>query len=167
MKLLSSAIFVFVVLAFVACAPPPAEEVVVEEPDTTEADIEAIRQVDDRMVEATNSGDIEAWLAVYTEDTVVMPPNEPVVVGRDAVRAWAQQMFDQLDMEDTVSIQEIQVAGDWAFMRATYNFRTTPKAGGESMEVTGKYLAIFSRQPDGSWRLARLVWNTDNPPPQQ
>jgi len=35
----------------------------------------------------------------------------------------------------------------------------TPKAGGESIQLEGKYLVVFQKQPDGSWKAARDIWN--------
>ena len=56
------------------------------------------------------------------------------------------------------------MVGDWAFERANYTFRLTPVAGGAAMQENTKNLRILQRQPDGSWKIAREIWNSDNPP---
>ena len=42
---------------------------------------------------------------------------------------------------------------------------STPKAGGEKRRSTGNFLRIYRRQPDGSWRMTRDMFNSDRPPP--
>jgi ketosteroid isomerase-like protein len=56
------------------------------------------------------------------------------------------------------------VAGDWAYDRGNYTLTVTPKPG-KPMEESGKYLAVCKRQPDGSWKISRLIYNSNNPPP--
>ena len=59
----------------------------------TEADVEVLHSVRETHDGAVNAGDLEAYLAVFAEDAVLMPPNEPPVVGKEATRAWAQGLF--------------------------------------------------------------------------
>ena len=68
-------------------------------------------------------------------------------------------------LEETWSSEEIVVAADWAFTRGTYSSTFTPRAGGEPVQENGKSLWILERQADGSWKYARAIWNSDNPPP--
>jgi len=58
---------------------------------------------------------------------------------------------------------EIQVTGEWAFDRGTYQWRGVPRAGGDAIDDRGKYLVILQRQVDGSWKLARAMDNSDRP----
>ena len=139
----------------------------VEEASTTEADVEAINNVVDQHVSAINSGDAAAEASLYTNDAIKMPTNQPVVTGNEAIRSWTQNMIDQFTLKLAVSSDELKVAGDWAFLRSIYTQSMTPKAGGEPTEDNGKYLVIFERQPDGCWKAARDIWNSDNPAPGQ
>jgi ketosteroid isomerase-like protein len=60
---------------------------------------------------------------------------------------------------------EILVTGDWAFDRGTYSQTLTPKGGGVAQKETGKYLWLYHRAPDGSWKQARVIWNSSDPLP--
>ena len=167
MRLLSSEVLMFIVLAFVACAPA-AEEAVVEEPDTTEADIEAVRAQSERLNAAFASGDLDAFMALMAEDAVLMPPNEPSITGRVAVRSLLGGFFDEFIITlDSLVLEEIVVAGDWAFVRDSYATTLTPKVGGGAVQANGKNIWIWNRQADGSWRIARNIWNSDNAPAEQ
>ena len=98
-------------LTAVACAPAeemaePGEETAA----TTEADAEAIQALYAAYGQAVTSGDAETWLAIFTDDVVIMPPDEAGFTGKEALRAWGQPYFDRFDMQARVSTQEIQVA---------------------------------------------------------
>jgi uncharacterized protein (TIGR02246 family) len=125
-----------------------------------EADKTAIRNLHGQIAAAGNAGDLAA---LHTDDAIWMPPNEPALVGKEAIHTWAQGLFEQFTVEETVTTEEIRVAGDWAFLRGTYTFTMTPKAEGEMQEETGKCIHIVQRQPDGSWKYTRLMWNSDQP----
>jgi len=58
-------------------------------------------------------------------------------------------------------VEDIQVSGDWAFLRLSFTDSITPKAGGETTANVGKWVLIFERQADGSWRIATEIWNSD------
>jgi len=38
-----------------------------------------------------------------------------------------------------------------------------PLEGGPVVQDRGKGLHVYRRQPDGSWKLAQDIWNSDNP----
>ena len=59
---------------------------------------------------------------------------------------------------------EIQGQGDMAYDRGTYSMAVTP-AGAAPIEDHGKYLTIWRKQADGSWKVARAIFNSDLPLP--
>ncbi|MGQ0733890.1 MAG: YybH family protein [Acidobacteriota bacterium] len=150
-------LFVSVLTAFGCDQPAPR-------PDT-QADVSAINAVREREIALVGSGDVDKLLTVYTSDIVMMPPNEPAVVGQEAVRRWADAMFGQITMSGSYSSADVSVSGDWAFDRYTGVLRVTPKAGGATIEERIKGIHIMKRQPDGTWLIAQDIWNTDAPPP--
>ncbi len=151
----------FILLSIVACAP--AAEEAMEETTTTEADLEAISEVREQEIEALNSGNVEGFLAVLTEDVIAMPPNEPALIGKDAVESWTQSLLDQFAVQADYTASDIVVAGDWAFEHFSGDWTLTPKAGGEPIAETLKGIHIYQRQADGSWKIAWDTWNSDNP----
>jgi ketosteroid isomerase-like protein len=95
-----------------------------------------------------------------------MPPNAPANVGRQAIRSWAQSFFGAFRTQFALSVEEVQMTGDWAFERGAYRITLTSKAGGEPLQDIGKYITIYQRQPGGSWKVARDIWNSNTPPPR-
>src|SRR5262249_46253676 len=57
-------------------------------------------------------------------------------------------------IDGTSEIQEIQVAGDWAFMRTKLTVVVTPPDGGAPVERAGHTLTVL-RKVNGNWLLAR------------
>jgi uncharacterized protein (TIGR02246 family) len=131
---------------------------------TAKADIAAIDRVREAHVAALNQGDADAWAAVFSEDAVQMPPNAPANVGSAAIRSWGQAFLNQFGTQFSLSVEEVRLAGDWAFERGTYTIVLSPRGGGTLKDV-GKYITIYQRQPDGSWKTARDIWNSNQQSP--
>lgn len=55
------------------------------------------------------------------------------------------------------------VRQDYCAYTEAYEIILTPKAGGKPMQDIGKFITIYERQPSGAWRMARDIWNSDNP----
>jgi uncharacterized protein (TIGR02246 family) len=136
-----------------------------------QADSVAISRVLSQWVDAYWSGDADALARLHTEDAVMLPDDAVAFSGREAILAWYTKMFEgrpQVEQRDDRQVEsswaddEIQVDGDWGFYRGTYRFAwETPE--GEPREVRGKDITIFRRQQDGSWKIAREMWNGDGP----
>ena len=107
-----------------------------------------------------------AKLAVfYTDDAMLMPPDEPIVSGREAIASRYQQDLDRFNVELITVPEEIEVSGNLAFVRGTFTIGLTPKAGGEKIEVAFKAISILRKGTDGSWKLYCDIWNSDTPLP--
>jgi uncharacterized protein (TIGR02246 family) len=132
---------------------------------TTPATQATIERVRDAHVAALNAGDADTWVSLFTEDGVQMPPNAPANVGREAVRAWSRGFLGTFRAAFALSVVEVRLAGDWAFERGGYRITLTPHAGGPPLEDAGKYITIYQRLPDGTWRIARDIWSSDHPLP--
>ena len=129
----------------------------------SEADIAAIRNVLHGYDSTTTAGLADQWMSLLSDDIVWMVPEQASLAGRDAVWGRIEALFSALNMEHVSSVDEVRVAGDWAYVRAIYEFQGVPKAGGDTIEEVGKSLMILGRQADGSWRITRAIWNTNNP----
>ena len=147
-------------LTFAGCQTAPQPE---QKRDVA-ADTTAINALRDQYVAAVNSNDAAAVAATFADDGIEMIPNQAAVEGKQAVQALYEAMFKQSAVKNAPAPLETQVAGDWAYDRGNYTLTVTPKTG-KPMEESGKYLVVCKRQPDGSWKLYRLIYNSNNPPP--
>lgn len=132
---------------------------------TSDQALEALNTLQKQVDEAIIAGDTERYVALLADDAVIMPPNGPPVVGQSAIRAWNQDMSKRFRIQKYVAVdQELIVAGDWAFRRATFEWSLVPIAGGQPFQDSGKFIIIYKRQADGSWRVARDIWNSNTQP---
>ena len=130
-----------------------------------EADKAAIRAALVGVSAAHNAGDAETWASYGTEDIVLMVDGGPSVTGRAAILEWITAFYAANRVSDMTSeAVEIEVAGDWAYSRDHFSATLTPRAGGEPMRMDGKEIAIWRRQPDGGWKAARVIFNSNVPP---
>lgn len=121
----------------------------------------AVNQVWNEYSASLNAGDMDRWLALWTEDGVQMPPDEPAVVGKESIRARNQRVADRFTFDIGITNAEVRTAGDWAYARGTYRASLTPKQGGKPIPIDGKYMTILARQADGSWKIHRDIFNSN------
>ncbi len=154
---LLSACLTTTLLFLAACTPAP--EPAPEPEDTTEANLAALAATGDQFLAAWNASDTAAFGSLFAEDAVQMPPDGPNIEGRQAIQEGFQAFHDEFAAQQTATTDETSVTGDLAFVRGTYQYVQTPTAGGEEVEVRGKWFLVSQRQADGSWRIARHMWN--------
>jgi len=124
------------------------------------ADLAAIGRIHQEYVAAHNASDADRLMALWTDDAVLMPMDERAIVGRQAIKEHYEEFFDQNPSEITLEPVETRVAGDWAFERIQVTV-TLPGGKQENRHADVKYLWILQRQADGSWKIARAIYNLD------
>lgn len=112
-----------------------------------------------RWMELFNGKDAEALAAMYAEDAVMLPPNEPAIFGRDAIRAGFRETFASRDLKAEIEALEVVVDGDLAYVAGRYRMWT----GDGILVDRGKYLEIW-RAVDGQWMIHRDIHNSSLPP---
>jgi ketosteroid isomerase-like protein len=128
-----------------------------------QAEIAKIVAVRDAWIAAVKAKDIEQLMSLLTDDIVMMHPNRPAAIGKDANRADLVAAFDKFDIEQTVESDEVVVAGEWAFDRSRSATTLTPVSGDGPITLRSKSITILRRQPNGSWKIARVIGNLDPP----
>ena len=115
-------------------------------------DERAIRELIATWIAATQAGDHETVLGLMTDDVVFMVPGrEPF--GKAAFAAASKSM-QGLRIDGTSDIVELQVLGDWAYLRNRLEMTMTPP-GGSPTTRSGYTLTILRKEVDGKWRLVR------------
>ena len=147
--------FTGVTLLLAGCSRPQGSE--------SGAATAAVNDIWTRYSASLNAGDLDSWLSLWTDDGVQLPPGEPPVVGKDQIRARNRGVLDKFTFNISITNDEVGVASDWAFARGTYTATLTPKAGGRAIPINGKYMTILKRQPDGSWKIHRDIFNSNVP----
>lgn len=130
----------------------------------TNADAAAIEAIWPAYANIVEAGEVDAYLALWTDDGIQMPPDEPPVAGKERIRERFLAVDEQVTFGYNIENQEVVVADDVAYSRGVFTGTVTPKDGGESTHLVGKYMTIFRRQPDGTWKIHRDIWNFDVAP---
>lgn len=118
------------------------------------ADEQAIRDVVAKWMKATQATDTETILSLMTDDAVFLRPGYPPMRKPEfAAGLQAQASGAAPKFEGHSEIQEVQVAGDWAFMWSNLTVVAHPPGGTPSTRK-GNTLTIFRKQ-NGNWALAR------------
>jgi uncharacterized protein (TIGR02246 family) len=149
------------VLAVASTACQPAAQQV---GPLSDEDVAAIRASTESFAEAIRASDWAGVSALYTEDAVFMPPNEPAVQGRAAIEAW-MEAFPPITGFSPETV-EIDGHGDLAYVRGTLSMTVMPEGAPEPIQETAKYIEIRRKQPDGSWLIAVDIFNSDLPLPE-
>ncbi len=131
-----------------------------------DADVRTLAAIRQALERAENAGDADAAAALLADDAVLMVPDFPVQEGKAACTNFMRDimgwLFAQFDRQIVYVSAEVVVIGDMAFDRGTCSFTVSPRSGGDSTHVTGKYLWLLRRTAGEPWRIARLIVSRDD-----
>ena len=133
-------------------------------PSTCQGAADRIRALDEGWARAAAARDLDGMMAIYAEDARELLPGLPVVVGREAIRAFYQGVIEQLPrFWHHFEPLDIVVADseDLAVVRGAYRF--TADSTHPGTVETGKFVGVWRRRA-GDWRLALNISNSDHPP---
>jgi ketosteroid isomerase-like protein len=99
---------------------------------------------------------------LYAEDAKLLPPNTGAIVGRAAIQDFWQSLLDVGLADVSLDTTEVEQVGDIAYALGTYHLAIRPQ-GADGVQDSGKYVYIYKRQPDGSWKALVDIFNSDLP----
>ena len=101
--------------------------------------------------------------AYYAEDAIAYPPDEPAAVGREAAKkVWAAYFAQpNFTISWTTKAADIAMSGDLGFTTGTYE-DSWDAADGTTVHEKGKYVCVWRKQKDGSWKAIHDTWNADS-----
>ena len=156
-----SLIYLAALVTAIACSSPAPDRPAAA-PAGDRADIDSAAN---RLLAALRTDSPDSLLALMTEDVVIMPPNEPILRGKPAVRDWYGKFVGMMRTTGlTVANRELLIGGDYASEIATFEWGLVSREGGPAITDRGSYIQIWQRQPDGRWLFSREVWNSTAPP---
>lgn len=111
-------------------------------------------------IEVIRSNNFDRYFDLFTDDAVWMMPSSYQDVHKEQARTF-YRFTDKFRFDQEISIEELVVEGDWAFVRLSFDGFLRPKANVEDrpLRSISRHLWILQRQPDGNWRIARDIWN--------
>jgi uncharacterized protein (TIGR02246 family) len=107
---------------------------------------------------ALHEKQLELSLALYTEDASFMSPDAPRITGKEALRGLYRQVFAQITSDITLESKQTGYSGLLAYDSGDYHETLTPVQAGPAQTISGSYLMVLRREPDGKWRIVQQVW---------
>jgi ketosteroid isomerase-like protein len=139
--------------------------VIVFSSSAADANIEqAIRDLDAQWSKAAQLKDVDKTVSFYSDDAIVLPPNEAMKTTKEAIRKIWKGLLESPGLAITWTTTKVDVAnsGDMAYSSGTYELGMSD-ASGNLVKDRGKYLAVWKKQPDGNWKCGADTWNSDLP----
>jgi uncharacterized protein (TIGR02246 family) len=127
---------------------------------------QAIESSNAKFVDAFKKADTTTIADNYADDAIVMAPGTEAWRGREGIRKGLGGMITGMTTNDfSLKVDDVTLGGDLAVETGNYEMTVQPK-GGKEMKDKGKYVVVWKRQADGSWKIIRDVFNSDAPPPK-
>jgi uncharacterized protein (TIGR02246 family) len=153
---------IFTTLGFLiltGCSPSPA-------PDRRAADASALREGEvAAFVKDWGGKDAGRIAAHFTDDGNLIVPNSPMMAGKEAI---GKGMKDALaDPNWSLALQPVQVevstGGDLGYARGSYVLTATDPASNKAATEKGRFVTIFRKEADGSWKAVQEISNAEAP----
>ena len=143
----------------VGCSNAPAPT-----PDTRNADVQAVKDVEAAWVKDTAAKDADKWASYFAEDGSGLYPGSATLNGKAAIKAAMTPMF--ADPNFSLTFQSTRAmaskSGDMVYSQGTYTMTMTNPKTKKPMTDTGKYLTVYTKQADGSWKAVADTFNSDS-----
>src|SRR5437667_12545589 len=125
---------------------------------------QALRDLDAQWSKDAGAKDVDKTVSYYAESAVVMPPNASAATTKEAIRSAWKEMLTSPGAAISWKTTKVEVAksGDLAYVSGTYE-ETMTDASGKPVNDRGKYVEVWEKQTDGTWKVVADIWNSDLP----
>ena len=129
-----------------------------------EAEERAIRDLDAEWTKAAAAKNVDQVIDFYADDASMFVPNEPIAMGKPAIRVEWTKLTTNPGYALTFSPSRVDVAkaGDMAYEFGVYSLMLNGPDG-KPMNDRGKYVVVWKKQTDGKWKVVADIINTDLP----
>ena len=106
-------------------------------------------------------------MAHYTDDASVLIPNMPILTGKDAIRGGLKPMMSDPNFAVTFGATKVDVAksGDLGYTQGPYSMTLSNPKTKAAITEQGKYLTVYRKEADGTWKAVEDTFMADAPPP--
>ena len=139
--------------------PPPAPP-----PDTRAADVQAVKDVEAAWVKDITTKDADKWASYFAEDACALYPGAGTLNGKAAIKTAIAPYFADPNFSITFETTRAMASkgGDMVYTQGTYTMTTTNPKTKKPITDKGKYLTIYTKQADGTWKAVADTLNSDS-----
>jgi len=122
----------------------------------------AIQNAFNKILQGINNENFEEYITTYTDDNIQMSPGSPNSVGIDIFRSSVNKFLEKYTYHvDELDVYDILISGDLAVARASYTATSTSRENGESETSAHKWVTVWQKQADNSWKIKWEIYNDD------
>jgi uncharacterized protein (TIGR02246 family) len=114
-------------------------------------------------IAALKANDAKAAAAHWEDAGVYVNTGIPTKRGRSEIAAMAKSVFDSARVDYSMTIDNIEAGSDMASLLGSYS-AIVRDPGATPHRLGGRFLFVFRRQVDGSWKISRGVGTDPEPP---
>lgn len=107
-----------------------------------------------------NSGDMEAIIAYWDDDALMLPPGSPIIEGKNEIRAYVESAASMPGFRITWEPERafVSESGDMAYMieRNEITFRDDMD---RPVTTRGKVVTVWRKNAAGEWKNVVDIWN--------
>ena len=109
--------------------------------------------------------DAAKWVSYFADDSSALYPGASTVEGKAAIQSAMEPVFK--DAHFAIDFHSTRVVaskgGDMVYAQGAYTMTTTNPKTKKPVNDKGKYLTIYMKQADGSWKIVADTFNSDMP----
>jgi len=118
-----------------------------------------IMAANESFMAALQTGDVEDIVSHYTDNARVMPPNMPLIEGKENIRGMWEATLSMGGMDLKVKTLTAEAFKKTAIEEGAYKVHAPD---GQVVD-DGKYIVIW-KKVDGRWLLHQDIFNSNRPP---
>jgi uncharacterized protein (TIGR02246 family) len=147
-------------LLLTGCSDTPAPPA-----DTSAADLKTIKDGEIAWAGDWATKDPDKLVSHYADDASVLTPDMPIMTGKDAIRSGLKGLLadKNLSFSATTVSAVVSKGGDLAYTQGTYSMTMTSPKTKKLVTETGKYVTVYKKQADGTWKAVEDIDNADAP----
>jgi ketosteroid isomerase-like protein len=129
----------------------------------TDAIAKKLTQLDEDWSKTAATKNADSVASYYAADAIAYPPDSPIAAGHDAAKkVWADGFADSTyKISWKTSHAGASQGGDMGFTAGTYEESMRGPTGAQ-VTNKGKYVCLWAKQADGSWKAVHDIWNADS-----
>lgn len=121
----------------------------------------------DNLAKSILADDLDSILSFYTEDSYSLPSYQPMIIGKEAMKKMHDATHKNSSQKvETMKFTVIDVFGtkDQMVQIGKYDLTMSMKGMDKKVEDKGKFVSVWVKTSDGSWKIKAEIWNTDMNP---
>jgi len=137
-----------------SCASPQQPDLSVEQ--------STLMETSRAWARAVAAGDVEQIVGYWSDDAIVLAPDQPAIVGKAAIRDFVKQMQAIPQFNITWDPERATVAASGGMGYLVEHTRTTlADASGKPITQYGKAVTIWRKDAGGAWKCVVDTWNNN------